>query len=524
MTQRKDKSLFQNNAAHKSSPETEDGNLFASNHADESPLFPDDTAQDKANDSPLFPDDAAQDKAADNFPLFAENKADKPTNDDILATDKVNTRSQTTQNDALLTAAEVLSQDTWKMLIVDDEEDVHQVTQLLLGDYVYQGKPLALFSAYSAKKAKALLAEHPDIAVILLDVVMESNDAGLRLVRYIRETLQNRFVRIILRTGQPGYAPEEDVIIEYDINDYANKTELTRQKLLTMTTASLRAYALFLTLESYRQNLAEKVAERTCELQHKNEQLTALNCELSKLNQDKNEFLSMAAHDLKNPLFAITGLAELIQLSIDDSSMETVEECLKEISEHAQMIATTSQQMYELIKKLLDVNAIESGKLKLSLKKLDLRQSLQTVVKNYLQRANAKNIHLQIQSPPQEYPIFADKIAIRQILENLVSNAIKYSPPKKNVIIRLTQNENEVLCEIQDEGPGLNEEEIVKLFRKFSRLGKKTTGGEHSSGLGLFIVKKLVEAMNGKVWCKSELGKGATFIVEFPYVMGNGSI
>jgi signal transduction histidine kinase len=105
---------------------------------------------------------------------------------------------------------------------------------------------------------------------------------------------------------------------------------------------------------------------------------------------------------------------------------------------------------------------------------------------------------------------------MHQVLDNLISNAIKYSPPMTHIDIRLVQMAETVRCEIQDEGPGLSEKDQQKLFGKFARLTTQPTGGEHSTGLGLFIVKKLVTAMNGKVWCESELGKGATFVVEFP--------
>ena len=103
-----------------------------------------------------------------------------------------------------------------------------------------------------------------------------------------------------------------------------------------------------------------------------------------------------------------------------------------------------------------------------------------------------------------------------QVLENLVSNAVKYSPPGKNIFVRLKRHAEAVRVEVQDEGPGLSAEDQKKLFGKFARLSAKPTGGEHSTGLGLSIVKKMVEAMNGRVWCESELGRGATFIVEFP--------
>jgi signal transduction histidine kinase len=108
------------------------------------------------------------------------------------------------------------------------------------------------------------------------------------------------------------------------------------------------------------------------------------------------------------------------------------------------------------------------------------------------------------------------KNTTHQVLDNLISNAVKYSPLGKNIMIRLLQNETYIRCEIQDEGPGLSEADKKKLFGKFNRLTARPTAGEHSTGLGLFIVKKLLEAMGGRVWCESELGHGATFIVEFP--------
>ena len=115
-----------------------------------------------------------------------------------------------------------------------------------------------------------------------------------------------------------------------------------------------------------------------------------------------------------------------------------------------------------------------------------------------------------------EYLALVDTNSLQQVLDNLISNAIKYSPPNKCITIRLKQNAAQVSCEIQDEGPGLTVEDKQKLFGKFTRLSAQPTANEHSSGLGLFIVKKLVTHMQGQVWCESELGKGATFIVEFP--------
>lgn len=399
-------------------------------------------------------------------------------------------------------------EEAWEVMIIDDEEDVHQLTRFVLDDYLYEGKKLKFVSAYSAEEAKVLFEQHPNVAVILLDVVMETNDAGLKLVEYIREKLENNFARIILRTGQPGYAPEKQVIVKYDINDYKNKTELTDQKLFTIITASLRAYSDIMKIEFYRQHLEDKVAERTRELQEKNDALI-------KLNQEKNEFLGIAAHDLRNPLSAIQSLANIIRTSFDDFNKP-------KLVDFASMIEVSAQKMFSLIKNLLDVNAIESGHKNFLFATHNLLPFLQNVVNNYLEPAKAKEISLQFEATPDEYQILTDENAIIQVLDNLISNAIKYSPIGKTVYVRLLKNENTVRCEIQDEGVGLNEEDQERLFEKFSRLSPRPTGGEHSTGLGLFIVKKLVEAMKGKVWCQSQLGKGSTFFVEFPLVMDNG--
>ena len=153
----------------------------------------------------------------------------------------------------------------WVVLIVDDEPDVHTVTRLALQGIRFRGRPLELLGANSAAEARAWVEKRRDIALILLDVVMESDDAGLQLTRVIRETLGNRLVRIVLRTGQSGLVPEQQVIVDYDINDYKSKSELTSRQLFTCVIASLRAYDSLLSLERSRRGL-EKVLEASTEL------------------------------------------------------------------------------------------------------------------------------------------------------------------------------------------------------------------------------------------------------------------
>ena len=148
----------------------------------------------------------------------------------------------------------------WKVLLVDDEPEVHEVTRLVLAGFRFENRPLLFISAMNAAEAREVLTEHRDAAVVLLDVVMETDQAGLELVQFIRQTLGNHDIRIVLRTGEPGQAPEQDVITQYDINDYKEKTELTAQKLSTTMFASLRAYRDIMIIEANKRGLERVIA------------------------------------------------------------------------------------------------------------------------------------------------------------------------------------------------------------------------------------------------------------------------
>lgn len=147
----------------------------------------------------------------------------------------------------------------WKILIVDDDEEVHRVTRWVLRRFTFEARPVELISTYSAREAKTVLEQNPDLAVVLLDVVMEEDHAGLELARYIRHDLGNKLVRIILRTGHPGQAPEQTIMTDYDINDYKEKTELTAQKLITSVLAALRAYRDLNIIDSNRRGLNQVI-------------------------------------------------------------------------------------------------------------------------------------------------------------------------------------------------------------------------------------------------------------------------
>ena len=148
----------------------------------------------------------------------------------------------------------------WKVLIVDDEPEVHRITKMTLAKFEFDNKPIEFIHAYTGREAKAIVTNETDIALVLLDVVMETDNAGLDVVRYVRNELHNQQIRIVLRTGQPGQAPEDDVVVNYDINDYKDKTELTSQKLRTLIRASLRSYRDICSLEHNRKGLEKVIA------------------------------------------------------------------------------------------------------------------------------------------------------------------------------------------------------------------------------------------------------------------------
>jgi serine phosphatase RsbU (regulator of sigma subunit) len=172
----------------------------------------------------------------------------------------------------------------WNILVVDDEEEVHIITRMVLGGVEFMDRPLNFISAYSAEEAFNICSGRRDIAVALVDVVMEREDAGLTFVRSVREQLKDHMMRVILRTGQPGQAPEAKVVIEYDINDYKEKVELTAQKLLTSVIAAIRSYTDIVTIAELNGELEQKVSDRTRALKDANLKLRSY---IAKLESDQ---------------------------------------------------------------------------------------------------------------------------------------------------------------------------------------------------------------------------------------------
>jgi signal transduction histidine kinase/DNA-binding NarL/FixJ family response regulator len=552
----------------------------------------------------------------------------------------------------------------WKVAIVDDDPAVHEGTRFALYDYSLNGQGIEIVSAYSGEAGRALMRDNADVAVILLDVVMETDDAGLELVDYIRTQLKNEAVRIILRTGQPGQAPEREVIVDYDINDYKAKTELTADKLFTSLTAALRSYqqllrmvetrrglemiiegastlydfksmqllaegvltqiasllnvdcggilvlrdamgtqekfsvlagsgcyrrfagaasasaldallqeavqsafvrrchqfhtglsALYIQTASKREvvvvvetakplsptdralvevfasrlsvafdnvilydqlheanlRLEERVRARTQELTAANQRLTSQWLRLRRSNEFKNEILGTVAHDLRSPLSVIMGRAELMNELV---SMEPIPgDKLRDQIGH---IRSSAAQMTEMVNDLISDAMMDAHNIAIRHERVDLVPILAEVVRSNRALAERKRQTVQLKAPPQLRWV-CDPDRLREAVDNLLSNAIKYSPVGGLVEIEMAIEADHVVIQVKDEGAGLSEDDVSRLFGRFQRLSAKPTAGESSTGLGLSIVKRIVELHGGRIRAESPgPGRGSTFTITLP--------
>ena len=241
----------------------------------------------------------------------------------------------------------------------------------------------------------------------------------------------------------------------------------------------------------------------------KNRFIEKQNEKLKDLNEEKNRLIRIVAHDLKNPLTSALTLSDMIHTkSIQGSNEE----------QHSiSLIRRSLRRMQEMINKILDVKAIDSKQLNLEYEAVNVRLVINYLIELFAGKAKKKNIIIINES--EESYIYVDKDYFIQILENLISNALKFS--SMNTIVRISSHESNDSCQISvtDEGPGFNKRELKELFHENKKLSPKPTNGESSNGLGLSIVKKYVEAMNGKVWCETTPGQGSTFYIEFEKVM-----
>lgn len=551
----------------------------------------------------------------------------------------------------------------WTILVVDDDPAVHEGTRFALADYELNGRGLDILSAHSAAEGRAMLIAHPEIAVVLLDVIMETETAGLDLVDVIRSELRNETVRIVLRTGQPGQAPERHVIVDYDINDYKAKTELTADKLFTSLTAALRAHQqlqrmsetrrgleiivdaastlydfksiqklaegvlvqlasllavecdgilfahdggeerlvsvvaaagcyrhhlgatgtdgldpdlvrligrafeerqhrfgprwsvlyvrtasgreiavvlevtrplsdtdrtlveiftgklsiafdnviLYEKLQEANSRLEQRVEQRTRELTSANRRLAAQWSRLQRANTFKTEILSTVAHDLRNPLSVITGRAEILERMLGDPAMKTDAATAQIGHIHAAV-----DRLSEMVESLIADAMADALDITIRREPADLAAVVREVVEANQPLAAKKQQEIVVDAP-KSLAITCDHDRIREAIDNLLSNAIKYSAIGGQVTVTLAATAEGARIAVTDAGPGMSEQDLSRLFGRFQRLSAKPTGGESSTGLGLSIVKRIVDLHGGTVSAESPgLGHGSTFVLTLP--------
>lgn len=249
------------------------------------------------------------------------------------------------KNTHTTSAAHNISNGVWRVLIVDDEPDVHAITRLALSGFEFEGKTLEILQAYSAAEAQPILEQHSDIAMAMIDIVMETDDAGLQLVEFIRNTLKNQLIRLVIRTGQPGIKPEKEIINHYDIDDYKEKNDLTETKIYTSLRLALKSYQTLCTLQNNRDAL-HKILEIAPELYHPQSikrffegvlnQIIGL-CHLgdsSLISSVKNGFL--ASIDTQSGLIVHAGTGAFAKEHWNDNAEEIAKICLEHYQKNKQ--------------------------------------------------------------------------------------------------------------------------------------------------------------------------------------------
>lgn len=362
------------------------------------------------------------------------------------------------------------------ILLVDDrEENLFSLENMLLAD------DRDFFKATSGNEALKIAAKE-NISLILLDVQMPGMD-GFETAEYLKQDLKTKKIPIIFVTAINKDTKFVLKGLKEGAVDYLFKpldVAITRAKVDTL-------------LKLYNQQL----------------ELEKVNLELQKLNEKKNYFLGMAAHDLRNPL----GNINLFSTFLLEETMDVLTESQVE---YLNNIIYSSDYMLNLVNNLLDVSKIEAGKLVLKLNTFDIVEFIRKNI--YLNKfiANKKNIKIFFEPVLEPINVVADSNQIGQVLNNLISNAIKFSEKGKNIEVLVTIENKFAKVSVKDSGQGIPEKELVKLFKPFSKTSVASTDGEHNTGLGLAIVKKIIEQHTGNVKVESVVNEGSVFSFTLP--------
>lgn len=362
-----------------------------------------------------------------------------------------------------------------QILVVDD----NRMNRLTLGRGVQQqGHAVAM--AENGQQALEMIRSSA-FDLVLLDIVMPEMD-GFQVLEVMKRDPELRGIPVIVISALEEM---ESVIrcINIGAEDYLNKP---------FDPVLLRA----------RINAClEKKWLRDQEQAHLRQ--------LVELNELKNRFLGMAAHDLRSPLTVIQGFVKVLI----KGRLGPVTDAQKEMLDR---VFASSQKMLNLINDLLDVAAIEAGRLSLDLREVDLPAFLRECHRSHVMIAEAKSIRLDLDVPDRLPPVLADCSRLEQVVGNLIGNAVKFSYPETTTVLRARMDGNEIAVSVTDQGQGIPADEIPDMFSDFARTSVKPTGNEKSTGLGLAITQRIVQAHGGTISVASEVGRGSTFTFTLP--------
>ncbi len=374
----------------------------------------------------------------------------------------------------------------WVVLVIDDEQSVLDVTDNILKRFRFKDRGLQLEYATSFSEARTLYQDYPHAAVAIVDCTMEKDTSGLDFVDYVRKQEGNTTIQLVLRTGQPGFAPEQQVLIDYEINDYLAKTELTSTKLKHRMISYLRAYENVLSIEK------------------KNE-------ELKKLDKIKDNFLSVVSHELRCPLNAAKGLINLLKEEHSDDS---------QLLEDLGLIESCNQRMDGLVSDLINSASIRRNEFSMSFAEHSLYELVEEIMPNirmlakYLDREDSVTIHQKI---THTLPLVTlDKQRIQQVMINLLNNALKFTE-SGSITISAEQTDQHLVIAISDTGIGVNTKDSQSIFSEFCQTKEAKAFSPDGLGLGLSIAKKIVEAHQGRIHMHNKHEGGCTFSFSLAY-------
>lgn|GEM_PF-1809714 len=275
----------------------------------------------------------------------------------------------------------------------------------------------------------------------------------------------------------------------------------------------------------HMERLEQRVKERTAELERALEELKALNrklelkqkeAEFEKLRAEaatraKSEFLANMSHELRTPLTAVMGFSEILLREIPGTLNEKQKEYLQDIYQ-------SGEHLLNLINDILDLSKIEAGKLELELERFDIEDLIEESLIFFKEKAMRHNIRIQKRLGEGIGELYADRRKVKQVIMNLLSNAFKFTPDGGTITVEVQRQDNEVVFSVEDTGPGISEEDQKRLFKPFEQLQSPLTKKVKGTGLGLYLSKRLVELHGGRIWVKSELGKGSIFSFSIPEV------